>query len=141
MSEVFLGVIAAAVLVMAVIQVAAVVVAARAARRIDRLANRLEEDMKPVVASLRELTADAARATSLATTQVERTNRLFSELAQRIEEILAAVQDALVAPAKEGVAWLHKLKAVLSAFRDRDVKRPRRSRGTGVDNDDALFIG
>jgi hypothetical protein len=65
MSDVFLGVIAVAVLVMAAIQVAAVVVALRLARRIDRFADRVEQDIRPIVASLQALTADAARATSL----------------------------------------------------------------------------
>lgn len=65
MSDFFLGVIAVAVLVMAAIQVAAVVVVARLARRVDRFADRLEEDLRPVVASLQALTADAARATSV----------------------------------------------------------------------------
>jgi hypothetical protein len=65
MSEVFLGVIAVAVLVMAAIQVAAVVVALRFARRVDRFADRVEQDIRPIVASLQALTADAARATSL----------------------------------------------------------------------------
>jgi hypothetical protein len=65
MSDVFLGVIAVAVLVMAAIQVAAVVVAVRFARRVDRFADRVEHDIRPIVASLQALTADAARATSL----------------------------------------------------------------------------
>lgn len=65
MSDVFLGVIAAAVLVMAAIQVAAVVVVSRLARRIDRFGDRLEQDLRPVVASLQALTEDAARATSV----------------------------------------------------------------------------
>lgn len=65
MSEVFLGVIAVAVLVMAAIQVAAVVVALRLARRVDRFADRVEQDIRPIVASLQALTADAARATSV----------------------------------------------------------------------------
>ncbi|MGH9253771.1 MAG: hypothetical protein ACRD3C_04295 [Vicinamibacterales bacterium] len=65
MSEVFLGVIAVAVLVMAAIQVAVVIIAVRATRRLDRFADRLEQDIRPVVASLQALTADAARATSV----------------------------------------------------------------------------
>jgi outer membrane murein-binding lipoprotein Lpp len=64
-SDVFLGIIAVAVLVMASIQVAAIVVVARMARRLDRFADRLEQDIRPVVASLQALTADAARATSV----------------------------------------------------------------------------
>jgi hypothetical protein len=55
MSDVFLGAIAVAVLVMA----------ARLARRVDRFADRVEQDIRPIVASLQALTADAARATSV----------------------------------------------------------------------------
>lgn len=139
MTEVFLGVIAAAVLVMAAIQVAAVVFAARAARRIDRIADRLERDIQPVVASLQALTADAARATALAAVQVERADRLFNDLTQRVEQTLVAVQETLLAPAREGLAWLSGLKAVLAAFRD--VKNPSATRPAGVEDDDALFIG
>ena len=65
MNDVFLGIIAVAVLVMAGIQVAVVVVAARVARRLDRFADSLEHDIRPVVASLQALTADIARATSV----------------------------------------------------------------------------
>jgi len=64
-SDIFLGIIAVAVLVMAAIQVAAVVVALRLARRVDRFADRVEEDIRPIVASLQALTADAARATTV----------------------------------------------------------------------------
>ena len=139
MNDFFLGVIAAAVVVMAAIQVTAVVYAARAARRIDRLADRFEQDVKPIVASLQTVTSDAARATALAAVQVERVDRLFADLSQRIEQTLASLQDALVTPAKDGFAWLAGLKAVLAAFRE--FSRPPRPRRSAAEDDDALFIG
>ena len=43
MSDVFLGLIAVSVLVMAGIQVAGIVMAARVARRVDRVADRVEQ--------------------------------------------------------------------------------------------------
>jgi len=138
-SEVFLGVIAASVVVMALVQLGMVVVAARAARRFERLASLLENDIRPVVASLQALTADAARATALATAQVERADRLFGDVAARVEQTLAAVQDTLIAPAREGFAWLSGLKAVLSALLD--TKRPPQPKRGGVEDDEALFIG
>jgi hypothetical protein len=138
-SDFFLGVIAAAVAVMAAIQVAAVVYATRAARRIDRLADRLEQDMRPIVANLQTVTADAARATALAATQVERADRLFADLAQRTEQTLAMVQDAVVTPARDGFAWLNGLKAALAALRA--LKRPAGPRRSNAEDDDALFIG
>ena len=66
MSEIFLGVIAGAVVVMAVVQVGSIVFAARAVRRLEHLVHQLEHDVRPMVASLQALTADAARATALA---------------------------------------------------------------------------
>jgi hypothetical protein len=137
-NDLFLGVIAAAVVIMAAIQVTAVVYAARAARRIDRLAERFEQDMRPIVASLQTVTADAARATTLAAMQVERADRLFADLSQRIEQTLASLQEALVTPAKDGLAWLAGLKAVLAAFEE--FRRPPRPR-SATEDDDALFIG
>ena len=139
MTELFLGIIAVAVLVMAAIQVAAVVLAARTARRVDRLADRLEQDLRPIVTNLQAMTSEAARASALAVAQLERADRLFSDLGSRIEQILVAVQDTLIAPAREGFAWLTGLKAALSAFRELQKSAP--ATAPTVDEDDALFIG
>ena len=65
MSDVFLGVIAVSVLVMAVIQVAAIVMALRLARRLNRVAGQVEEGVERLLAGLRGLTEDAARAASV----------------------------------------------------------------------------
>ena len=71
MTELFLGVIAAAVLIMAIIQVAAIVFALRAARRVDDAVSRFEQHVQPIVANLQSISTDAARATSVASAQVE----------------------------------------------------------------------
>ena len=139
MTELFLGIIAVAVLVMAAIQVAAVVLAARTARRVDRLADRLEQDLRPIVSNLQTVTSEAARASALAVAQLERADRLFTDLGARVEQILVAVQDTLIAPAREGFAWLAGLKAALSAFRELRESAP--ASAPAVDEDDALFIG
>ena len=139
MTEFFLGIIAVAVLVMAVIQVAAVVLAARTARRVDRLADRLEQDLRPIVTNLQTMTSEAARASALAVAQLERADRLFTDLGNRAEQILVSVQDTLIAPAREGFAWLTGLKAALSAFRELRESAPPSA--PSVDEDDALFIG
>ena len=64
MSDWFLGIIAISVLVMAVIQVTAIVVALLFIRRLEQMVGRLEREIRPVVASLKALSADATRATS-----------------------------------------------------------------------------
>jgi hypothetical protein len=63
-SDLFLGLIAVALLVMAAIQVAAIVVALRFIRRLDQFAGRLEQEIRPVIDGLKALTTDATRATS-----------------------------------------------------------------------------
>lgn len=65
MSDVFLGLIAVSVLVMAGIQVAGIVMAARVARRVDRVADRVEQGVDKLFVGLQGLTDDAARAASV----------------------------------------------------------------------------
>ena len=72
MTNVLLGIIAVAVLVMAAIQVAAIVFAVSAARRIGQVADRLEQNLSPVVSNLQTITSEAARMSTLAAAQVER---------------------------------------------------------------------
>ena len=139
MTDLYLGIIAFAVAVMAIIQVAAVVMAARAARRVDHLANRLEQDLGPILTNLQALTAEAARASALAAAQVERADRLFTDIAARVDQVLAAVHETLVEPAREGFAWLSGLKAALAAFRELREAARRPAPATG--EDEALFIG
>jgi hypothetical protein len=138
-NDVFLGIIAVAVALMAAIQVGAIVVAARLARRVDRLADQIEQDIRPVFRNLHVMSAEAARAATIAATQVERADRLFVDLAQRVDLTLNTLQSRVLGPAREGAALLAGLRAALGAFRDlRDAGRKRPS---AVEEEDALFIG
>jgi hypothetical protein len=139
-SPVFLGVIAGAVLVMALIQVGAVIAAARLANHVNRLAQQVEREMAPLVANLHTIGAEAARASALATAQVERADRLFADLSAKVEETTSVVQQAIMAPAREGLAVMAGLRAALTSLRDarHDATRRRSARS---DEDDPLFIG
>ena len=95
MTDLFLGIIAVAVLVMAIIQVAAIVFAARAARRVGEAMARLEEDMRPIVANLKTVSADAARISSMAAAQAEQAEQVLTRLRDRLEALMQAVQDAI----------------------------------------------
>jgi len=139
LNDVWLGIIATAVAVMAAIQVGAIVVALRLAKRMDRLASQLEQDIKPVMANITRLTAEAARAASVAATQIESADRVFGEFAQRVEQTLGAVQSRVFGPAREGAALLAGIRAALAAFRD--LRDSGRRRGSVVEDEDALFIG
>ena len=140
-TPVFLGIIALSVLVMAAIQVGALVYGARLARRIDALTARMEREVTPVVGHLQTLSAEAARASTLAAQQVERADRLFADLSVRLEDTMAAVQSAIITPAREGLAVVAGLKAALGALRDLKTSPGARHRGGRGDDDDPLFIG
>jgi type IV secretory pathway VirJ component len=139
-SPVFLGVIAAAVVVMACIQIGAIVAAVRLAQRVNRLAERVEHDLAPVVANLQTIGAEAARASALATAQVERADRLFADVTARVDETVSAVQQAVMVPAREGLAVMAGLRAALVSLREAWQTQTGR-RGSRPDEDDPLFIG
>lgn len=131
-SEIFLGVIAVATLAMAIVLVGVLVAASRLARRLGRILDQLELELKPLFEHLNAIGRDASRAAALATAQVERVDRVFSDLAQRVDQALRSFQGILDGPAREGRAVLTALAAAFRAMRG----RPR----TRSEEDDALFI-
>ena len=138
MTNLFLGIIAVAVAVMAIIQVAAIVFAMSAARRIGQVADRLEQDLKPVVSNLQSITSEAARAATLAAAQMERADRMFADFSRRAEQVMAAVP-SLLGPAGKGFAFLNGIKAAVAAIQE--LRRSSRRRAAHADEEDALFIG
>ena len=136
-ADVFLGIIALATLTMAVVQVYVLVAASRLERRVDRLADTVETELKPLFGHMNTIGRDAARATALATAQVERADRLFTDLAQKVEQMLATLQSGINGPAREGQALLAGIRAALAVIGD--MRRRRRARQR-ADEEDALFI-
>jgi hypothetical protein len=137
-AEIFLGIIAFATLAVAIGQLSVVVVAGLAARRVARLADRVEHELKPLFGHLDAIGRDAARAASLATAQVERADRLFSDVAVRIDEALNSVQTTIGTPAREGRALMSAFRAAFQAIRE--IRQNGRSRQTRAEEEDALFI-
>lgn len=137
-TEVFLGVIALATLAIAIVHIAVLIAARMVARRIGRLIDEVEREMKPVFGQLQAIARDAARAAAVAGAQVERADRLLSDLGQRIEQTLTTVQTSFIAPIREGRALFDAFRAGLGAIRElRDRARSGPSR---ADEEDALFI-
>ena len=140
--ELLLGVIALAVVVMAAIQVAAIMAGLRLARRVDELASKIDQDIKPLIANLTALSSEAARAAALAARQAERLDRMFGDLVQRVDVTLAAAQEFVTGPARQGMAIMAGFKAVLDAFRGmRESSRRRAAPRQAVDEEESLFIG
>lgn len=139
MPELFLGAIAVATTIMAVLQVGMAVRGARLARRVDRLFDKVEHEIEPVLGRLQTVSTDMARVTSLAVAQVERADQMFEQVAQRLDHVLTLAQDAVVAPARQAMALLAGLRAGLAALRGLgQAGRPSEPMG---EDEEALFIG
>jgi hypothetical protein len=135
-SLVFLGIIAAATLAIAVVQIGVLVAAGRLARRVDALADQLEREIKPLFGHLNTIGRDASRAASLATAQVERADHVFADVAVRIEHALNNLQASLNVPAREGRALLSAFRAAFQVLRE----LRSRARAGQAEEEDALFI-
>ena len=136
MTEVWLGVIAIAVLVMAIVQVAVVIRLSQVARETSAATRDLRRDLTPLIEKANRIADDASRVSALALTQMERMDHVLSTTVQRIDDTVTAVQTAIVSPVRQGAAVVAGLKAALAVF------RARQDRGRyGRDDEDALFIG
>ena len=163
-SEIFLGVIAVATLVMALLQVGAIVAVSRVARDAQKTLTSVQEDVRPLVARVNALAEEASRAltsvqddirplvgrvsaiaeeasktATLATGQAEKIDRLVTDLTRRIDETSLMVQKAIITPAREGIAIVAAIRATFSALRGFRDMGPRP--GRGAEEEDPLFIG
>lgn len=144
MTDVFLGIIAVSTLAMALGQIAAVIIAARAVRRVGDRLGQLEETVRPIVANVQRMSEDAARATSIATAQVERAERLLDDVARRVDETMDTVQQTILGPARTGWAVYQTVRDVFGSFFDRGARRaqpPRTGPSPAAHEEDASFIG
>jgi uncharacterized protein YoxC len=135
-ATIFLGVIAVATLATAVVQIGVLVAASRLARRTERLIELVDQEIRPILGHLNAISRDASHAASLAAAQVERVDRVFAMLVERLEATLDTIQTAVGRPAREATALVAGLRAALSFIRDLRAGRAR----SRADDEDALFI-
>ena len=135
-AEIFLGIIAVATLLSALVLVSVWIAAARLARHLSRVASEVEHELKPLLGHLNAIGRDASRAAGLAAAQVERVDQLANDLVNKLEHVVGGIQAAVAGPAKEGRAFWSGMRAALGAVLE--MRRARaRQRG---DDEDALFI-
>lgn len=134
-ATVFLGIIAMATLVTAILQVVLLVAAAQLVRRVGRFIDIIEEDVRPIIASVSSIARDASRVASLAAAQVERADQALSSTVHRVEELLAHVQSLVATTLRDGNTLMIGIRAVMAAIRAFQGRRRRRS-----EDDEALFI-
>jgi uncharacterized protein YoxC len=145
-SGLFLAIIAIATLVMALIQVGAVIAALRLAKQAQELLGSVQRDITPLLADIKPLLAkvnsiadEASRTAALATAQAQKVDKLVTDLARRADDTSVLVQQAIVTPAREGIAIVAALKAAFGVFRGFGEFRGRT--GRPGDEEDPLFIG
>jgi hypothetical protein len=138
-SEIFLGVIAAATLVMALIQLGAILAALRLAKQAQQLIVSVQQDVRPLIARAQAIADEASRTVALATAQAQKVDRLVTDLSRRVDETAGVVQQAIITPAREGLALVAALKAGLGALRELRDRHPRQ--GRQAEDEDPLFIG
>jgi len=134
-ATVFLGVIAMATLVTAILQVVLLVAGWQLVRRVTKFVEDIERDVRPILGNLNSITRDASRVASLAVAQVERADQLLSNAVVKIEDLLANLSTVVVKTMREGNSLVTGIRAVMAAIQ---AFRGRR-RGRGED-DEALFI-
>ena len=139
LSEVFLGIIALATLGMAVIQIGAIVAVARFARDAQKALASVQEDVKPLVAKVSALADEATKTATIATAQAEKIDQLVTDLTRRIDETSTVVQQAVITPAREGLAIMAAIRAALAALRGFRDMRANQTRH--AEEEDPLFIG
>ena len=137
-NQTFLGIIAAATVVMALIQIGAIVVLARVAAQVRDLAAVVHQDLRPLIGRANAIADEAQKAAVLATAQAQKIDRLVTDLTRRVDETSVIIQQAIITPAREGMALVAGLKAAFSVLRG---MRDMRGRHSTVDDEDALFIG
>ena len=137
-SQTYLGIIAAATALMAIIQIGAIVVLARVAVQVRDIIGTLQKDIRPLIARATAVADEAQKTAALATAQAQKIERLLTDLTRRVDETSIIIQHAIVTPAREGMALIAGLKAAFGALRG---LRDLRTRAGGVDDEDALFIG
>src|SRR5262245_4397935 len=102
---------------MAIAVVGAAVAAGRLARRLDRLGDELKAELAPIFDNLEAIGREASRAAALTSAQVDRVDRLFADVAVRLDESVQSAVAALSRPAREGRAFLSALAAFGRAMR------------------------
>ena len=137
-NDLFLGTIAVATLLMALAQVGAMVVAARFARQAQQTLVTVHEEIRPLLAKATAVADEAARTAAVASVQVQKIDKLVTDLSQRVDETATVLQRAIVTPARQGVALLAAVRAGLAALRG--ISDMRRS-STRSEEEDPLFIG
>jgi len=137
-TEFAIWIIAGATVLMALIQLSAMVSAARLAAQVQQLVATVQQEIRPLIQRANGIADEASKTATLASAQAQKIDRLVTDLTRRVDETSKVVQEAIITPAREGLALVAGVKAGLAALRG---LRDFRGRPGRVEDEDALFIG
>jgi hypothetical protein len=133
---VFLGVMAVALVIMAATQIVMSLALLRASREVSQAVRELQRDVKPLVEKATRMADDAARATALALSQIERFDRLVAALSARIEETAGIVRQAMEQPVRQGATIVALFRGVTAAIREWQGRN-----AAARDDEGPMFVG
>src|SRR5690349_19139350 len=124
---------------MALIQLGALIAAYRLARQAQQVIQTVHQEVRPLIDRAHAIAEEAAKTVALATVQAQKVDRLVTDLSHRVDETSSVLQEAIITPAREGLAIVAAVKATLGALRGFRDFTPRNSRH--AEEEDPLFIG
>lgn len=110
-----IAVIAGATALMAVLQVLLLVTALRTTRRVNRLMEMVETEVRPTLERVDRMSADAARLTAAGADLAEQTDRLLAWATSGVDGLMAAARATV---GNRGGAFLVAVRTALQTFRD-----------------------
>jgi ElaB/YqjD/DUF883 family membrane-anchored ribosome-binding protein len=116
MSEVFLGVIAVATGLMALVQIAVLIAALIAVKKATEVAARVEAAARPLIDHVDDLVVDTTESIAAVRAQIDRVEQQAMDVLARTDRAVHRVQDYLIAPARQGIALAAGARALFGAL-------------------------
>ena len=137
---VFLGIMAFALVVMALAQLAVAVALARSVKHVLGAVDELKQEVRPLMAKVNRVADDASRVSALAVVQAQRIDALILQTTARVDDTFSILHSTVVEPIRQGTAIIAAVRAGISAIREWQSAQ-RRSSAAGRDDEDPLFVG
>ena len=133
---VYLGIMAFALVVMALAQLAVAVALAKSVKHVVGAIDDLKREVRPLMDKVNRVADDANRVSKLAVVQAERIDALILQTTTRVDETFGILQSAVIEPIRQGTALVAGIKAAVDAVRAWQSRS-----GTARDDEDPLFVG
>jgi hypothetical protein len=133
---IFLGIMAGALVLMALAQAAVAIALARSVKHVLIAVDDLKREVHPLVEKANRIAEDAQKVSALAVLQAERIDALVLQTTARVDETFSVLQTAVIEPIRQGTAILSAIRAGVAAIRAWQGRS-----AASRDDDDPLFVG